>query len=71
MSQKVSFFMFDPDLYASRTSYLFFRFKWIGAFVANGILLLACFITSGVLIDYYDASPLFFENNELSLVKPK
>ena len=53
------------------TSDIYFRFKWIGAFVANGVLLLACFIASGVLIDYYDASPLFFENNELSLIHLK
>ena len=53
------------------TSDIYFRFKWIGAFVVNGVLLLACFIASGVLIDYYDASPLFFENNELSLIHLK
>ena len=49
-----------------------FRFKWIGTTAVNGVLLVACFIVNAVLMDKYNASPLFFCNGNIqTMMDPK
>ena len=53
-------------------SVIHFRFKWIGTTAVNGVLLVACFIVNAVLMDKYNASPIFFTSTKMpNLIDPK